>query len=93
MAYIFFFFFFSLLFFFSLAQMDGAIEEYTEALEALEKQRESLELVMLKMGEEWEERYECNDVDIFTFKKKWSRHWLDEGRKRFVSKVTFTFKL
>ncbi|KAG1050070.1 hypothetical protein G6F46_011436 [Rhizopus delemar] len=35
--------------------MDDAIEEYTEALEALEKQRESLELVMLKMGEEWEE--------------------------------------
>lgn len=30
--------------------------KYTEKLEALEKQRESLELVMLKMGEEWEER-------------------------------------
>ncbi|CAO3685348.1 unnamed protein product [Rhizopus stolonifer] len=29
--------------------------KYAEKLEALEKQRESLELVMLKMGEEWEE--------------------------------------
>ncbi|KAI9279388.1 hypothetical protein BY458DRAFT_503023 [Sporodiniella umbellata] len=31
------------------------VREYSETLKELEKQRESLEWVMLKMGEEWEE--------------------------------------
>ncbi|KAI8084164.1 uncharacterized protein B0P05DRAFT_536385 [Gilbertella persicaria] len=35
--------------------MDDTLTRYEESLEALEKQRESLELVMRKMGAEWEE--------------------------------------
>lgn len=36
--------------------MDDTLLEYEASLEALERQRESLELVMKKMGAEWEER-------------------------------------
>ncbi|KAL7323792.1 hypothetical protein PS15p_210396 [Mucor circinelloides] len=35
--------------------MDDALSSYDESLQALEKQRESLELVMKRMGAEWEE--------------------------------------
>ncbi|KAI8875074.1 hypothetical protein K501DRAFT_234177 [Backusella circina FSU 941] len=35
--------------------MDDTLSKYDESLEALERQRESLELVMQRMGEEWEE--------------------------------------
>ncbi|KAK4513983.1 uncharacterized protein ATC70_005990 [Mucor velutinosus] len=35
--------------------MDDALSKYDESLQALEKQRESLELVMKRMGAEWEE--------------------------------------
>ncbi|KAG2229012.1 hypothetical protein INT48_003295 [Thamnidium elegans] len=35
--------------------MDDTLLKYDESLEALEKQRENLELVMKKMGAEWEE--------------------------------------
>lgn len=37
--------------------MDDTLLKYDQSLEALEKQREKLELVMKKMGAEWEERY------------------------------------
>lgn len=37
--------------------MDDSLSKYDESLQALEKQRESLELVMKRMGAEWEERY------------------------------------
>jgi len=40
--------------------MDDALSSYDESLQALEKQRESLELVMKRMGAEWEERYGFN---------------------------------
>jgi hypothetical protein len=36
--------------------MDDTLLKYDESLEELEKQRENLELVMKKMGAEWEER-------------------------------------
>ncbi|GAN08944.1 hypothetical protein MAM1_0233d08464 [Mucor ambiguus] len=35
--------------------MDGTLSKYDESLQALEKERKSLELVMKKMGAEWEE--------------------------------------
>ncbi|KAL0143348.1 hypothetical protein V8B55DRAFT_1351761 [Mucor lusitanicus] len=35
--------------------MDDTLSKYDESLQALEKQRESLELVMKRMGAEWEE--------------------------------------
>ncbi|KAG2209216.1 uncharacterized protein EV154DRAFT_550033 [Mucor mucedo] len=35
--------------------MDDTLLKYDQSLEALEKQRENLELVMKKMGAEWEE--------------------------------------
>jgi hypothetical protein len=37
--------------------MDEILSKYDESLQALEEQRESLELVIQKMGAEWEERY------------------------------------
>lgn len=37
--------------------MDEVLSKYDESLQALEKQRESLELVIQRMGAEWEERY------------------------------------
>lgn len=36
--------------------MDDTLLKYDQSLEALEKQRENLELVMKKMGTEWEVR-------------------------------------
>jgi hypothetical protein len=50
--------------------MDDTLSRYDESLEALERQRESLELVMQRMGEEWEERYrkrqKVHSKSIFT---------------------------
>jgi hypothetical protein len=37
--------------------MDETLSKYDQSLQALEEQRESLELVMQRMGAEWEERY------------------------------------
>lgn len=36
--------------------MEKSLSDYDESLEALERQREELELVMQKMGQEWEIR-------------------------------------
>lgn len=36
--------------------MEKSLMDYDQSLEALEKQREELELVMQRMGKEWEER-------------------------------------
>ena len=36
--------------------MEKSLLDYDQSLEALEKQREELELVMQKMGQEWEAR-------------------------------------
>jgi hypothetical protein len=36
--------------------MDESLLQYDESLEALEKQRKNLQIVVQKMGEEWEER-------------------------------------
>lgn len=49
---------FFLLFFpcFFLCSMEKSLMDYDQSLEALEKQREELELVMQRMGKEWEER-------------------------------------
>lgn len=44
--------------------MEKSISDYDQSLVELEKQREQLELVMKKMGQEWEERY--NNLTIPT---------------------------
>ena len=36
--------------------MDKSLSDYDQSLEALEKQRKELELVMKQMGQEWEAR-------------------------------------
>lgn len=50
--------FFSFLSFFVslLCSMEKSLMDYDQSLEALEKQRKELELVMQRMGKEWEER-------------------------------------
>lgn len=48
-------------FYHSYLPMEKSLSDYDQSLEELERQREELELVMKKMGQEWEERY---DYDI-----------------------------
>lgn len=47
------FFFF---FFVSLLQMEKSLLDYDQSLEELKRQKQHLQLVMQKMGEEWAER-------------------------------------
>lgn len=50
--------------YYSFLPMEKSLSDYDQSLEELERQREELELVMKKMGQEWEERYE-GSIHVF----------------------------
>lgn len=60
---------------------DNSLLQYENSLKELEKQKETLELVMKRMGAEWEERYN-KEISGFFFLClhvfiKWCRHRVD----------------